>query len=137
MLPRFQSAFSVVDHPLNTSDHHPILAIFQHHLPAPPVPSCSKTHKLPNWKGTSEGEIHQLYTTPVKTSLLSLLQDLPSESNLSKDPSLIDHHVTVLTSILLHNSQHIPSRSFHPHRSPGWDSSLKAAQCECKLRYRS
>ena len=36
MLPRFQSALSVVDHPLNTSDHHPILAIFnipsQHHL---------------------------------------------------------------------------------------------------------
>ena len=58
-------------------------------------------------------------------------------SNLSKDPTLTDHHITSLTSILLLNSQHIPSRSFHPHRSPGWDSSLKAAQHEYKLHFRS
>ena len=107
----------------NTSDHIPIVASLSF-LPKPthsgmntgaPMPSVSPRR---NWEGTSK---ENLYSTPLQQSLQDLLQSSPTP------PSTPSHLLTSLTSTLLSTSANIPSKSFHPFRSPGWTSEMKAA----------
>ena len=63
------------------------------------------------------------------------MHNIPSSSHLL-NPSLIDDLFHSLTSILVSISTHIPSKTFQPHRSPGWNYTLKCASRKCKLRFR-
>ena len=139
MLSRFRSAFVLEDHPLNTSDHLPVQAILDH-PPLTPVTSTSpplKSPSHPNWHAISKEDIHKLYTAPLKASLAGFSCELPSLSSLIQSPTLIDDHICSLTRILISHSGNIPSKSFVPHRSPGWNASLKLAHRHCKKMYRS
>ena len=67
MLPKFQSAYTIVDEPLNTSVHYPLIAVLHHNfsapIPPPPTNPCSVTPR--NWSGTSKADIYRLYTKPL------------------------------------------------------------------------
>ena len=87
-----------------------------------------------NWEGTSKENIKYLYSTPLQQPLHDLLHSIQSSPTLpgASTPSQIDHLLTSLSSTLLSTSANIPSKSFHPFRSPGWTSEMKAACIESK-----
>ena len=138
MLPKFISASTITEEPLNTSDHNPVLAVVYHslsHSPSiPPTSSQSHLFNPRNWAGTSKEDIRQLYTEPLQQSLELLFHELPS---LLLNPSLIDQYFHLLSSLLLSSSAHIPPKSFFPHRSPGYSTTLKAMYTESKRLYRA
>ena len=126
----FQSAYTIVDEPLNTSDHNPVIAVLHHDFSSPTHPPLTiPCPVIPRkWSSTSMADICCLYTKPLQKSLVYFLCKLPS-SPVSRNPNLIDNLFQSLTSI------HIRATTFHPHRSPGWNSTLKHANRECKIRY--
>ena len=62
------------------------------------------------------------------------MHNIPSSSH-SLNASLIDNLFHSLTSILISISNHIPSKSFQPHCSPGWNYTLQCASRRCKIRF--
>ena len=138
MLSKIMSSYTIIEEPLNTSDHNPVFATMRNDHPSshPPHGSNASSFSPPNWSASSKEDIHRLYTTPLQHSLKPLLRNMPLPSSLAHNPILIDHFLQSFTSALLSASTHIPSKSFHPHRSPGWNSSLKHASRVCKHHYR-
>ena len=135
MLPKFISAYVIME-PLNISDHYPVFAALHCDYPSfTPPPSTNASSVTPrNWASTPREVIRHLYTIPLQQPLDSLMHNIPSSSHLL-NPSLIDDLFHSLTSILVSISTHIPSKSFQPHRSPGWNYTLKCASRRCKLRF--
>ena len=137
MLPKFILSYTIIEEPLNTSDHNPVFATLrkEHYSSHPPQGLNASSFSPPNWSASSKEDIHRLYTTPLQHSLKPLLHNMPLPSSLAHNPTLIDHFLQSFTSALLSASTHIPSKSFYPHRSPGWNSSLKQASRVCKRHY--
>ena len=101
MLPKFVSASTVAEEPLNTSDHLPVLAVLKYNCatdsdPSSNIPLCPVNS--PNWAGTSKEDIRQLYTLPSLQLLSAFLRDWPP---LSLNPNLIDQAFHSLASLLL------------------------------------
>ena len=137
MLSKFSSSSPLIDHPLNTSDHFPLSATLI--LPSLPSPASSNTPKQstrhsPNWEKMSKDELTGLYTTPVSSQLEVLLLHISTNDFLS--PCHIEQLLSSISDILLSTSKNIPSKSFQPHKSPGWGPSLKAASAKCKYFYK-
>ena len=125
MVAKVASAFTILEEPLNTSDHNPVFAVLRscNLLLVPPSgasphPRSHPSH-LRNWSKTSAVRIRQLYITPLQQHMKHFLDDMPSESILFTRPDLIDSVLHSLTSLLLSSSLRIPSKAFHPHRVPG------------------
>ena len=134
LLAKVTSAYTIQEDAQNTSDHIPIVASLSFLLMpthtgmnrGAPMPSVSPRT---NWEGTSKEDIKYLYSTPLQQQLQDLLHSSPTPPS---TPSQIDLLLTSLTSTLLSTSANIPSKSFHPSRSPGWTSEMKATCKESK-----
>ena len=89
-------AFTILEEPLNSSDHNPVFAILRSRnlLLVPPSGVSSQPHShsshLRDWSKTPAVRIRQLYTTPLQQHLEHFLDNMPSESVLSTRPTLID-----------------------------------------------
>ena len=139
MMPQIILSYTIIEEPLNTVA---VLATLRKDNPS----SCPTSTRAqdsnaspfspPNWSASSREDTHHLYNTPLQHSLKPFLHNMLLPSPLAHNPNLIDHFLQLLTSTLLSASTHIPSKSFHPHCAPGWNSSLKDASRMCKQHYR-
>ena len=140
LLPRIQFANTLSDHPLNTSDHLPVVASIHLHQ-SQSAPPDMQDHPTPvfiprNWSRIPKTTIYSLYTQPLHKPLLNLLQSLPPESTLSLQPSLIDHYLSALTALLLTTSKNVPPKTFQQSKRPGWGPGLKSAKRNSKHFHR-
>ena len=137
LLPRFQSASTLPEHPLNTSDHLPLVASIQLYCSLP-VLSEPEVRRKPgfiprSWSRISKQDIHSLYTQPLHLPLLSIHN--PSLQTTSPTYSLIDKHLSDLTDLLLATSKNIPPKVYQHFKKPGWRPILKAAKRSSKELY--
>ncbi|CAI8020327.1 hypothetical protein GBAR_LOCUS12161, partial [Geodia barretti] len=140
LLPIIESAHPLPDHPLNTSDHLPVTAtlLLRLHPALIHVPeACGRapTFTPRNWARSSKQQILSLYTEPLRQPFSNLLRTLPSVSDLSHRPSLIDDHLATLSELLLSTSRHIPSKAFQRFKRPGWGPALKVSKRRCRQSY--
>ena len=70
MLSKIISSYTIIEEPLNTSDHNPVFATMRNDHPSshPPHDSNASSFSPPNWSASKE-DIHRLYTTPLQHSL--------------------------------------------------------------------
>ena len=79
LLSKFLSASSIIEEPLNMSDHNPVVATLQCPRPLSTLSTSSnERHPLPrNWEGTTKEYVSQLYTEPLWYLLESFRNDMP------------------------------------------------------------
>lgn len=131
-LSRFASALVSPEHPLNTSDHYPI--IVQLRIPCPnEVPADAHTPApkpvVPNWS-KCDGIIHDNYAAQVRLHLPSP----PSTWCIDTIDCLTGQLTDVLNTAARST---IPSKIPHKYKRPGWNDTLKLVHLKSKNAYRA
>ena len=125
------------DHPLNTSDHLPIIAELLTSFAASTLPTTQTIRQSTfNWSKCSSQDIQHLYTTPLQSSLDNLYHQLPSQAEILLQPQLLDNILHSFGNCLKASAKNIPRKRYHKHKVPKWSHDLKEAQRDSKCAYR-
>ena len=81
-------------------------------------------------------EIEALYTIPIEEQLSQM--KCPTLEECLETPTLIDQHLTTLTSLMLQTAYNsIPPKKYSPHKKQGWNDELRQAQRAAQQVYKA